>query len=348
MKAGTAVGAGGNSVLLASCGELDRTRPLLEGRVPIEGFELRFLPDPFPIAGLLEDYQDIRNLRMTEDKAFAVCEVGLAPLMAALSRGLDLVAIPVFHYRRFRHTAIVCHAAAGIRRPADLVGKRVGVRRFALTAGIWGRGLLQHECGVPLERIRWVVQTDTPLRLEVRDRLDITQVGSDELLERLLLRREIDATIEPVNINPLREASPLVHPLFEDAAAMEIDYYRRTAIFPIMHTIVMWRPLIERHPELPQQIHAAFVQSKALGNGEADRPARYILAEEERKWLRQLAHRDRITFLGDSANPRDPWKYSLREDRKTVETFLNYAFEQGITTRRFAVEEVFAPTTLDL
>ena len=334
--------------LLASCGELDRTRPLLENRVPIDGFQMRFVPDPYPSTGLLEDYQDVRNLRMIEDKAFDVCEVGFAPLMAALSKGLDLVAIPVFHYRRFRHTAIACHVEAGIRRPADLIGKRVGIRRFALTAGVWARGMLQQDCGVPLDRIKWFVQTDTPLRPEVRARLDVTVVGEGGLVEDLLMRRVVDATIEPVNINPLRESSPLVHPLFEDAPAMEIDYYRRTGIFPIMHTIVMRRSLIERHPELPRKIHAAFVHAKALGTEEGHRRARYILCHEERAWLAQLAPNDRLAFVGDDISPRDPWKYSLREDRKTVETFLDYAFEHGVTPRRFTIEEIFAPSTLDL
>ncbi len=336
------------TALLASCGEFNSTMPLLDGRVCVEGHALRFVPDPFPPAGLLEDYQARRNLRMTEERAFDVCEMGLAPLVAALSRGLDLVAIPVFHYRRFRHSAVVCRKAAGIRQPLDLVGKRVGVRRLSLSAGIWSRGLLQHEYGVPLERIHWVVQADTPIRSEVQDCLDLTRVPPEEPLGRLLLRGELDATIEAFAIDPLRDASPLVHPLFEDATAVEIDYYRRTEIFPIMHTIVMWRPLIRRYPDLPAQVHAAFVRAKAIGAAQSDRPTRYVLSEEERQWRARLDPKQRAIFLGDSANPRDPWKYSLREDRRTVEMFLEYAFEQGITRKRFDVEELFAPSTLDL
>ena len=329
--------------LLASCGEFIRTRPLLEGRVPVEGHALRFVPDPFPATGLLPDYQARRNLLMTEEHAFDVCEMGLAPLVAALSKGHQLKAVPVFHYRRFRHSAIVCRTASRIRRPEDLVGKRVGVRRLSLSAGIWGRGLLQHEYGIPLERIKWVVQVATPLRPEVAQSLDLTQVSHDEPLERLLLRGELDATIEAYDIGPLREGSPLVHPLFEDPVGAEIDYHRRTGIFPIMHTIVMWKTLIDRAPELPMRIHAAFARAKSVAGAEPDRPTRYVLAEEEREWLEKLAPGDRATFLED-----DPWKYSLREDRKTVETFLDYAFEQGITERRFGVEEMFAASTLDV
>jgi 4,5-dihydroxyphthalate decarboxylase len=322
--------------LAASCGEFVRTRPLLEGRLALEGYRLDFAPDPFPPAGLLPDYQAKRNLRMSEERAFDVSEMGLAPLVAARSKGLDLVAIPVFHYRRFRHSAIACLRSSGIREPEDLVGKRVGVRRLSLSAGIWARGLLQHDYGVPLERIHWVVQTATPLRPEIAAKLEVTQMPPDEPLERLLLRGELDATIEAFDIGPLREGSPLVHRLFENAAAAELEYHQRTGVFPIMHTIVMWRPLAERHPDLPAKLHAAFVQAKALGAAEAGKPTRYVLAEEERAWLESLPYAARVAFLAS-----DPWKYSLDQDRKTVETFLAYAFEQGITTHRFAVEELF-------
>jgi 4,5-dihydroxyphthalate decarboxylase len=322
--------------LRASCGEFVRTRPLLEGSVAPDGYRLDFVPDPFPATGLLPDYQAKRNLRMSEERAFDLSEMGLAPLVAARSKGLDLVAIPVFHYRRFRHSAIACLRSSSIRKPEDLVGKRVGVRRFSLSAGIWARGLLQHDYGVPLERIQWVVQTATPLRPEVAAKLDVRQVAPDEPLERLLLRGELDATIEAFTIGPLRDGSPLVHRLFEDSASAELEYHRRTGIFPIMHTIVMWRTLAERHPDLPTKLHRAFLQAKALGALEADRPTRYVLAEEERAWLDSLPAPARAAFLAS-----DPWKYSLQEDRKTVETFLEYAFEQGITRRRFAVEELF-------
>ena len=325
------------TALVASCGEFTRTRPLLDGRVAVEGFPLHFVPDPFPATGLLEDYQARRNLSMTEERAFAVCEMGLAPLVAALSRGLDLVAIPVFHYRRFRHSAIVCRTAAGIERPQDLKGKRVGVRRLSLSAGIWARGLLHHEYGVPLESMRWVVQSEPLLRPEVRERLDLTVVSQS--IEELLVRGDLDATIEAYAIRPLRVQSPLVHPLFRDSTPVELDYYGRTGIFPIMHTIVMWREVAQRHPELPARLHAAFVKAKALGDAEADRPTRYVLAEEERAWL---------TRLPPGAWTPAAWKYSLREDRKTVETFLDYAFEQGITKRRFQVEDIFAASTLRL
>jgi 4,5-dihydroxyphthalate decarboxylase len=343
----TTTPAGPRPPLRFSCGSFIRTLPLLQGEVSVEGSDLRVVPDPFPASGLLEDYQARRNLLMSEQRAFDICEMGLAPLLAAKSKGHDLVAIPVFHYRRFRHSAIVCRTASRIRNPEDLVGKRVGLRRLSLSAGIWARGLLEHEHAVPLDRINWFVQVETPLRPQVRDRLNITQVPADEPLERLLERGEIDATIEAYAITPLRESSPSVHTLFSDPTAAEIDYYRRSRIFPIMHTVVMRQPLIDRCPDLPASVHAAFAQAKVRGAADPRRPTRYVLAEEERLWLDGLTPAQRLAFLGDDLRHTDPWKYSLTDDRRTVETFLDYAFEQGISNRRYALEELFAASTLN-
>jgi 4,5-dihydroxyphthalate decarboxylase len=333
-------------VIRLSCGEFSRTLPLLRDRAPVEGFALQVVPDPFPQSGLLADYQARRNLLMTDERAFDVCEMGLAPLLAARSRGIDLVAIPVFHYRRFRHSAIVCRTNAGIREPEDLVGKRVGVRRLSLSAGIWARGLLQHEYGIPLERIEWTVQVSTPLRPEIRDRLKLTVISTHEPLERLLARGELDATIEAFAIGPLRESSSSVHPLFHDSSAAEVDYYRRTRIFPIMHTIVMYRHLMEQYPDLPMNVYRAFARAKTYAAAEPTGAPRYVLADEEQRWVRGLTPEQRETFLGEN-NRGDPWTYSLQEGRITLETFLDYAFEQGIAHRRFAVEELFAPSTLN-
>ena len=222
------------------------------------------------------------------------------------------------------------------------------MRRFSLSAAMWARGLLGDEYGVPLERINWVVQSDTPLRRAVRERLNVNIVPAGEQLERLLERGELDATIEAFAIGPLRRSSPLVHPLFEAPARAEIDYYRRSGVFPIMHTIVVWRDLIEQYPELPLRLHSAFVEAKRLGDEQSVGPLRYVLAEEERQWLETLTTEERTFFLGDASNRRDPWKYSLKDDRRTIETFLRYAYEQGVAHRRFEVEDLFAPTTLQL
>lgn len=337
------------SRLRASCGSFERTLPLLDGQVSGSGgITLDFVADPFPATGLLDDYQARRNLLMTEERAFDVCEMGLAPLVAARSRGIDLLAIPVFHYRRFRHSAIVCRTAANIKKPEDLIGKRLGLRRFSLSAGIWARGLLQHEYGIPLDRVHWVVQVEAALRPEVASKLHVTLTPPEPPLEQLLLAGELDAMIEAFTIAPMRAGSSEVHSLFEEPSAVEIQYFRRTGIFPIMHTIVLWRSLVERDPSLAVSLHRAFVEAKTIAAAGIRCPTRYVLAEEEREWIDNLSAADRRLFFGDPAAPNDPWSYSLVKDRKTVETFLQYAFEQGVMHRRFEVEDLFAPGTIDL
>jgi 4,5-dihydroxyphthalate decarboxylase len=224
----------------------------------------------------------------------------------------------------------------------------VGLRRFSLSAGIWVRGLQKHAHAIPLDRNKWVVQVETPLRAHVKDRLDVTQVPADEPLERLLERGEIDAAVEAYAIMPLREASPTVHTLFDDPSTAEIDYYRGTGVFPIMHTVMMCRPLIDRYPGLPANVHEAFVEAKRRGAADPRRLTHYVLAEEERHWLEGLTPAQRLAFLGDDAHPANPWKCSLAADWRTVETFLDYAFEQGISDRGYAVEELFATSTLNL
>ncbi|MBI4527161.1 MAG: hypothetical protein HY695_25480 [Deltaproteobacteria bacterium] len=327
-----------------SCGEYKRTRPLLDARVRPEKFELKIIPDPFPKQGMLPDYQQTRNQKMIKERAFDICELGMAPYVSARAEGVPLTAIPVFHYRRFRHPYIF--AREKIRQPGDLVGRRVGVRRLNLSAGLWARGLLQHEYDVPLDRITWVVSIDVLIHPKVRNRLAIETIPPGQSLETLLLRGEIDAMIEASTVQPVTDVNSGIHRLLgEDTRQLEVDYYTRTGIFPIMHTVVLWDEHLSKYPDLPEQLHRTFLKARTVGADDPDLPQRYVLAEEERLWWQSLTPFQRQKMQGDSS--RDPWVYSLREDRKTLETFLDYAYEQGLTPTRYELEELFAASTLD-
>ena len=252
--------------LTLSCGEYKRTRPLLDGRVKVAGYDIEIIPDPFPPTGILGDYQYPRTLRMLDDKAFDICEMGMAPFVTARSQGVPLVAIPVFHYRRFRHPYIFCRGPAGIESPGDLAGRRVGVRRLNLSAGLWARALLQHDYGVNLNDITWVVTVDVPLRDEVRNSLNVDVVRSGESLEELLVRGDIDAMIEASTVSATaREAAGVRRLLGEDTRQLEVDYYARTGCFPIMHTIALWQDVAERHEDLCQVLYEAFLQRQDGG-----------------------------------------------------------------------------------
>lgn len=330
------------SALTLSCGEYKRTRPLLDGRVRVEGFDIEVIQDPFPAKGLLGDYQYPRTLRMVGEKAFDICEMGMAPLVTARSQGVPLVAIPVFHYRRFRHPYIFCRGDAGIKVPVDLVGRRVGVRRLNLSAGLWARALLQHDYGVPLNEITWVVTVDVPLREEVRGGLKMEVVTPDTRLEDLLVNGNIDAMIEASTLSPAAQQQAGVHRLLgEDTRWQEVDYYERTGFFPIMHTVALWQEHVTKHPGLCDALHHAFLAARTLGNDPDEPPARYVLAAEEEEWWQALTAQQRDRLCAGPRCSRDPWVYSLQEDGKTVEAFLDYAFEQGLTPERYRTEDLF-------
>ena len=328
--------------LTLSCGEYKRTRPLLDGRVTVAGHDIDMIPDPFPPTGLLGDYQYPRTLRMLDEKAFDICEMGMAPLVTAHSQGVPLVAIPVFHYRRFRHPYIFCRGAAGIETPADLAGRRVGVRRLNLSAGLWARALLRHDYGVNLNDITWVVTVDVPLRDSVRNHLNVEVVRSGESLEDLLARGDIDAMIEASSLSPeAREKAGVRRLLGEDTRQLEVDYYARTGFFPIMHTIALWREVAERHEGLCQALHEAFLRAREVGNRGGEPRSRYVLAAEEEDWWESLTPEQANVLCGGPGGPRDPWSYSLDEDGKTVEAFLDYAYEQGLTPERYPAADLF-------
>ena len=315
---------------------------MLDGRVTVAGHDIEVIPDPFPLTGILSDYQYPRTLRMLDGKAFDICEMGMAPLVTARSQGVPLVALPVFHYRRFRHPYIFCRGAAGIESPGDLAGRRVGVRRLNLSAGLWARSLLQHDYGMDLTEITWVVTVDVPLRDAVRNELDVEVVRSGESLEELLVRGDIDAMIEASSLSPeAREAAGVRRLLGEDTRQLEVDYYARTGFFPIMHTIALWQDVADRHEGLCQALYDAFLQARVVGNEGGEPPSRYVLASEEEEWWESLRSAQAEVLCGGPGRPRDPWSYSLDEDGKTVEAFLDYAYEQGLTPERYRVQDLF-------
>ena len=328
--------------LTLSCGEYRRTRPLLDGRVTVAGYDVEIIPDPFPSSGVLGDYQYPRTLRMLDGRAFDVCEMGMAPYVTARSQGVPLVAIPVFHYRRFRHPYIFCRGDSGIETPGDLAGRRVGVRRLNLSAGVWARALLQHDYGVDLNDVTWVVTVDVPLRDQVRNGLKVEVSSSGKGLEELLARGDIDAMIEASVLSASAQKAAGVRRLLgEDTRQLEVDYYARTGCFPIMHTIALWQDAVARHEGLCQALYDAFLCAKAVGNRAGEPRARYVLALEEEEWWQSLTAAQTETLCGGPGRPGDPWSYSLDEDGKTVEAFLDYAHEQGLTPERYRTADLF-------
>ncbi|MGH7896599.1 MAG: ABC transporter substrate-binding protein [Candidatus Binatia bacterium] len=321
--------------LAIACGDYDRTRPLADGRVRIEGV------DPSVVVLPPEEM----FWRMIRHREFDVSELSFSSYVLMRSRGEDeFVAIPVFPSRSFRHSAIYVRTSAGVARPADLRGRRVGVPEYAMTAAVWARGHLHHDYGVAPHEIEWVTGgLEDPgriekLRLDVPPEIRIRPAGPDRTLNAMLVGGEIDALIAPRPPSSFRKRDPRVARLFPSYRDVEAEYFRRTGIFPIMHVIVLRRDVYEKHRWLVRSLFKAFERAKrlALESFEEDAALRlshpWIAAEAE--ILREL--------LGE-----DWWPYGVEANRTTIEMLVRHSHEQGLAKRMLDAEELFPPESLD-
>lgn len=270
--------------------------------------------------------------RFTRFREWDASEMSFGKVMSLMSQpSPDIIAIPVFPSRVFRHSAIY----SKLTKPKDLEGKRVGIPEWAQTAGIYVRGLLQHEYGVDLRRIEWVqAGVRQPGRVE-KVELKLPQgvritPRPDRTLAEMLERGELDAVISARDPGGAR--------LFGDSASIELEYFKKTRIFPIMHVIVLRREVYERDRWIAMNLLKAFEEAKRASQA---RITEIGISHVPMPWLSEHARRWR-----DAAG-EDFWPYGVEENRPTLEAFLQYAFEQGVATRRLKLEELFAPETLE-
>ena len=270
--------------------------------------------------------------RFTKFREWDASEMSFGKTISLLSQpGADIVAIPVFPSRVFRHSAI--YVRPSIRTPRDLEGKRVGIPEWAQTAGIYARGLLQHEYGVDLASIDWrQAGVREPGRaekvpLKLPSGIRVTPMP-DTSLAQMLASGELDAAISARDPGAAR--------LFPDYREVEEAYFRKTRIYPIMHVIVLRRSLYERDRWIAMNLFKAFEEAKRRSMA---RLVEIGLSHVPMPWLPEHARRWR-ELAGE-----DFWPYGIGPNRPTLEAFAQYAFEQGVTTRRVPVEELFAPET---
>lgn len=317
----------GKLKLNLACGSYDRTQALMNGTVQIEGVELNYVP-----LGPSELFW-----RMLNNEEFDVSEMSLSSYTIMRSEGDHrFTALPVFPSRVFRHSCVYIHPGSGIRRPEDLRGKRVGVGDYQMTASVWARGFLQRDYGVRPEDVHWVV--GTPVRkIRMPETLRF-ESRPGQPLDDLLVAGEIDALISVVIPPALIAGSPGVQRLFPNPREVEREYYERTKIFPIMHTVVMKTKLLEAEPWLPVSIYKAFLRAKEINY-------RMIYDTNALKlslpWLVDELESLRKVF-GD-----DIWNYSIEGSRPTLEAFVAHMDEQGLTRRRMSVEELFVTNISD-
>lgn len=322
----------GKLFLTIACGEYDRTRALAEGQVQPEGIELNYIAPYSPA---------VTFWRMLKFREFDVAEISLSNYCILRAQGDDsLVGIPIFPNRVFRHSAFWVNVRSGVERPEDLAGKRLGVAEYHMTAAVWGRGILQHEYGVRPEQIWWFTgglnQAGREDRIDAAIPADVRiSFVPDKPLNDLLEHGEIDALLTP---KPYFKQTPNVRRLFPNAKQVEQEFYRRTGIFPIMHTIVIRRDVYERHPWIAASLYEAFEESKRRCYRFMLEGARYVAP-----WF-AAEMQETLELMGP-----DPWENGLTDgNRKSIEWLQRFQVEQGLSPRAVPTEDLFAPSTLAL
>ena len=281
------------------------------------------------------DFEDVPVIikafrRMVRGLEFDISEMAITTYLTAKAHGKRFTAIPVFPMRAFHHGAILYNTTSGIRTPKDLEGKKVGVNRgYTVTTGLWARSILQHEYGVDLKKITWVLSGDEHVA-EYRPPSNVVPIAEGRTLEEMLLSGELAAA------NGVQMDAPEIKPLIPNAKEAGLAGLRQGGLYPINHTVVVKDDLLAAHPDLAADLFDAFVRAKRVY---VDRLKSGAITEPTAA--------DK-TFAGVMAITGDPLPYGVAPNRREIEAVIQYSVEQGILTKPFAVEDVFAKGTLDL
>lgn len=324
--------------LKLSIGLMDnpRTRPIFDGRVKPDGIDL--IPSDVFASELFW-----RQLKFEE---FDLAEMSMSTLMMAVAAGdRRFVGIPVFTTRKFFHTEILVRRAAGIEKPADLKGKRVGVPEYQQTAALWTRGALEHEFGVQARDLEWWMERVPShshrgaVGFEPPAGVVIKQVPAEKSLGSMMLSGEIDATVHYIRRTNLVDRStidlashPDIKPLFPDPLAEGVRYFRKTNLLPINHGMVIKRKLAEEHPWAVLNVLKAFNAANDIAERERLEHAQYHVA---------------AGLVSEEALRTPLVRHGVKANRLVLETAAQYSQEQGLTPRRVKLEELFAASVLE-
>jgi 4,5-dihydroxyphthalate decarboxylase len=321
--------------LTLSCWDYDRTRALADGSVQPEGIALVYLTQPV----------EETFFRMLRYREFDCSEMSLSSYTASLNaEEPPFIAIPVFPSRFFRHSCIFVSAQSGIRKPGDLKGRRVGVPEYQMTAPVWIRGILSDDYGVKASDVEHLSGgeeepgRDEKIKLSLPPSIRLKPIAPAQTLSRMIAEGELDALVTARAPSTFHTQPDKVQRLFPAYVEQEKAYYRRTRIFPIMHTVVIRRDVYRKNPWVAQSLYKAFAAAKAKAFEmywqTAAMPAMlpWFVAHVEE------ARRE----MGD-----DWWPYGLEPNRHVLDAFLRYHHEQGLSPRRRSPEELFAKETLE-
>jgi 4,5-dihydroxyphthalate decarboxylase len=322
-----------NIRLTMALSDYDHVRDLVSGRVDVEGVDLTCLT--LPVEEIF--------FRFVRHREWHVSELSLGKYTTLRAQGDEsLIAIPVFPSRCFRHSAIFVRPDGPVDDPSALRGGRIGIPEWTVTATVYARALLHHDYGVEPADVRWIqAGTIEPgrvegLAVEMAPGVTVERVA-DRSLNDMLIAGDLDALIAPHPPDGLLDGSGQIVRLFSDTRSVEAEYHRRTGIFPIMHVVVLRADVYAEHPWVAMSLFKAFEQAKrrSIERVVDDNASRVPVP-----WGATHAQQIQAEFGGDL------WPYGVEPNRVTLEAFLGFAHEQGLSSRRLEPEELFAPEVL--
>jgi 4,5-dihydroxyphthalate decarboxylase len=318
-----------------ACWDYDRTRALADGTVRPDGIDLNYMTLPV----------EETFFRMLRHQEFDCTEMSLSSYCVTLMRDKPpFIALPVFPSRYFRHSCIFVSAKSGIREPKDLIGKKIGTPEYQMTAPVWIRAILEDEYGVDHTSVEYHTGgeeepgRDEKVKLDLPPAVRVKRIGPTQTLTKMIASGEIDALHTARAPSTFYSQPQDVKRLFPDFVSVEREYYRKTKIFPIMHTVVIRRELYEKNRWIAQALYKAFVEAQRLTYESLKETA---ALKAMLPWL--SAH---VEELLREFGP-DWWAYGLESNRHVLQTFLRHHHRQGLSKRLLTPDELFAPETLE-
>jgi 4,5-dihydroxyphthalate decarboxylase len=308
--------------LTLACGDYEIVRALKEGIVRPDGIDLTVLTAMDSTT---------RHWRFLRNRDFDMAETSGSSYIVARDQGFPVRALPVFLHRRFRHGFVFINTGKGIRKPADLIGRKIGVKSFLVSAIHWMRGILEHEYGVPHKSVHWFAELDEDVEFDLPPDLKVTRLPHEKSVETMLAEGELDAVIHSSLIKPMVKKDPRVARLFPNYKDEQIAYYRKTGIFPIMHVLGIKQEIVEKYPWVPINMYHAFNEAKAIAMKRMENPRIVPLVLYREHWEEQ-----------EEIFGPDPWEYGLTaKNRHNFGTLVGYSYEQGLIKRPIPLEELF-------
>ena len=313
--------------LTVACGDYEIVRAIKEGTVKADGLDLVMLTGMGPRE---------RHWRMARHSEFDICEANVGAYFMERDHGVALTSIPVFLHRRFRHGFLFVNAKAGIREPKDLIGKKVGGTNFQPASNIWMRGILEEEYGLPHRQVTWVVERSEDVAFTPPKNLRMEMVAPGKKLDFMLAEGEIPAMLSPEIPRLFLQGDKRIVRLFPNYKDIELAYFRKTGIFPIMHVTTIKQEIVDKYPWVPTNLVKAFEDAKNIAYRRIANPRMVPIA-----WVR-TALEEQEEVLG-----ADPWAYGLTPaNRKNLETVLRYTHQQGMIGKMMPLDSLFADTDL--